>query len=65
MKNLYRKFKNLKYRYKLTLLILAAGLIPVVITAIYMQSGMARILRENEADSIENTLEQSVEAIAT
>lgn len=63
MKNLYRKFKNLKYRYKLTLLILAAGLVPVVIIVIYMQSGMVSILRENEVDSMENTLEQSVEAI--
>ena len=63
MKNLYRKFKNLKYRYKLTLLILAAGLIPVMIIVIYMQSGMLGILHENEVDSMENTLEQSVEAI--
>ena len=63
MKNLYRKFKNLKYRYKLTLLVLAAGLIPVVIIVIYMQSGMLSILHENEVDSMENTLEQSVEAI--
>ena len=63
MKNLYRKFKNLKYRYKLTLLILAAGLLPVMIIVIYMQSGMLGILHENEVDSMENTLEQSVEAI--
>ena len=63
MKTLYRKFKNLKYRYKLTLLILAAGLIPVMIIVVYMQTGMTNILHENEVDSMENTLEQSVEAI--
>ena len=63
MRNLYRMFKNLKYRYKLTLLILAAGLIPVMIIVVYMQAGMMHILHENEVDSMENTLEQSVEAI--
>ena len=63
MKTLYRKFKNLKYRYKLTLLILAAGLIPVMIIVVYMQTGMTNILHANEVDSMENTLEQSVEAI--
>ncbi len=63
MKRIYRKFKNLKYRYKLTLLVLAAGLIPVMIIVIYMQNGMRNILHENELDSMENTLEQSVEAI--
>ena len=63
MKKLYNKFKNLKYRYKLTLLILAAGLIPVVIIVVYMLTGMTNILHDNEVTSMENTLEQSVEAI--
>ena len=63
MKKLYNKFKNLKYRYKLTLLILAAGLIPVVIIVVYMLNGMTNILHDNEVTSMENTLEQSVEAI--
>ena len=63
MKTLYRKFKNLKYRYKLTLLILAAGLIPVMIIVVYMQTGMTNILHSNEVDRMENTHEQPVEAI--
>lgn len=63
MKRLYNRVKNLKYRYKLTLLVIVAGLIPVLIIVFYMQNGMTNILHENEVDSLENTLEQSVEAI--
>ena len=54
MKKLLRKFKNLKYRYKLTLLILASGLIPVAIIVVYMQYGMMNLLHGNiylEAES--------------
>ena len=63
MKRLYNRVKNLKYRYKLTLLVIVAGLIPVLIIVFYMQNGMTNILHENEVDSLENMLEQSVEAI--
>ncbi len=63
MKNLLQSFKNLKFRYKLTLLVLAAGLIPVAIIVVYMQSGMMNLLHENEVDNLEKSLEQSVGAI--
>lgn len=63
MKIVMRKFKNLKYRYKLTLLILAAGLIPVSIIVAYMQYGMMNLLHDSEISNMEKTLEQSVEAI--
>ena len=45
MKKLLQSFKNLKFRYKLTLLVLAAGLIPVSIIVVYMQCGMMNLLR--------------------
>lgn len=63
MKKLLRKFKNLKFRYKLTLLILASGLIPVAIIVVYMQYGMMNLLHGNEIDNMEKMLEQSVESI--
>lgn len=63
MKKLLRIFKNLKFRYKLTLLILAAGVIPVFIIVAYTQHGMMSLLRENELDNMQKSLDQSVEAI--
>lgn len=63
MKKLLRIYKNLKFRYKLTLLILAAGIIPVFIIAAYTQYGMMRLLQDNELDNMQKSLDQSVEAI--
>ena len=39
MKQMDRWFRNLKYRYKITLLVLAAGILPVVIMAVYFLRG--------------------------
>ena len=63
MRKLLQAFKNLKFRYKLTLLILTAGLIPVAIIVVYMQSGMMELLHENEVDNLEKSLQQAVETI--
>ena len=63
MKKLLQAFKNLKFRYKLTLLVLAAGLLPVGIIVVYMQSGMMELLHENEVDNLEKSLQQAVETI--
>lgn len=64
MKKILRKIKDMKYRYKLTILIVTASLIPVSIISLYMQSGMLHILMENEEDSLKNILEQSVDSIS-
>ena len=63
MKKLRRIYKNLKFRYKLTLLILAAGIIPVFIIVAYTQYGMMSLLQDNELDNLQKSLDQSVEAI--
>lgn len=63
MKKIIRKFKDLKYRYKLTILIIIASLIPVAIVSMYMQSGTLRLLRDNEADNLRETLDQSVNTL--
>lgn len=63
MKKLLQLFENLKFRYKLTLLVLAAGLIPVAIIVVYMQIGMMELLHDNDVDNLEKTLEQAVVTI--
>lgn len=63
MKKIIRKFKDLKYRYKLTILIIVASLIPVTIISMYMQSGTLRLLRNNEENNLKDTLDQAVNTL--
>ena len=55
-----RKFRNLKYRYKITLLVLGAGILPVVIMAVYFLRGMIVNIQSQEMDNMEKVIEQSV-----
>lgn len=63
MKRKDRKFRNLKYRYKITLLVLAAGILPVVIMAVYFLRGMIENTRSQEMDNMEKVIEQSVDTM--
>lgn len=54
---------NLKFRYKIALLMLAAGMIPFSFIIVYMQHGMSEILTEQEIDNIDKSLERAVESI--
>ena len=60
MKRKDRKFRNLKYRYKITLLVLGAGILPVVIMAVYFLRGMIVNIQSQEMDNMEKVIEQSV-----
>lgn len=64
MKKWKQSFKNLKYRYKLTLVVLAAGLLPVAVIAIYFLGGMIENVRDQEEDSMNKIIEQSVDTMA-
>lgn len=63
IRKLKQKYKDLKYRYKTTLLMVLAGMLPVVIIVIYMQSGMLKLLKEQETDSMQNSVNQAVDAM--
>ena len=63
MKVLIRRYKDLKYRYKLMILILITSIIPTSIIALYMQSGMMRILRNNEIENMQESVTQAIGAI--
>lgn len=58
-----RWFRNLKYRYKITLLVLAAGILPVVIMAVYFLRGMIETTRSQEMDNMESVIEQAVDTM--
>lgn len=63
LRKLKQKYKDLKYRYKTTLLIVLAGMLPVVIIVTYMQTGMLKLLKEQETDSMQNSVNQAVDAM--
>lgn len=58
-----QKIKDLKYRYKMMVVILTAGLLSVVIITIYMQYGTTNLLIGKEVDNIEKSLDQAVKSI--
>ena len=63
IRKLKQKYKDLKYRYKTTLLMVLAGMLPVVIIVTYMQTGMLKLLKEQETDSMQNSVNQAVDAM--
>ena len=60
IRKLIHRFENLKFRKKLSVLMLIAGLVPVGFLAFSMQYGMMNQLREKEQYNLEKMLEQSV-----
>ena len=63
IRKLLHRFENLKFRKKLSVLMLIAGLVPVGFLAFSMQYGMMNQLREKEQYNLEKMLEQSVSSI--
>lgn len=63
IRKLKQKYKDLKYRYKTTLIIVLAGMLPVVLIIIYMQMGVFSSLREQETGSMKNSLNQAVDTM--
>ena len=65
MRRLLSKFRNLRYRYKITWLVLATGVLPVVIIAVYFLSGMIDAVRGQEQENMYRIVEQSSDTIGS
>ena len=63
VKKLLMKYKNMKYRYKLTILLVVASLVPMTVLALYSHSRMSSLVRENEMEDMYSILEQIRESI--
>ena len=63
MKKWIQKYKDLKYRYKLTIMMILCSLIPVCVISAYTQIRTVQIMREKEQIGLEQVLEQSVNSI--
>lgn len=63
MKRLLKKYKDMKYRYKLTILLVAVSLVPMTVLALYSHSRMSSLVRKNEMEDMYSILEQTRENI--
>ena len=63
MKNILKKFKNMKYRHKLTILLVVVSLVPVTVISLYGHMRMSSLVRENEMEEMNSILEQTRESI--
>lgn len=60
---IYQKIRDLKFRNKVMLLTVAAGLLPVLLISAYMQGRMSRLLRTREINTLNRSLQQAVETL--
>ena len=63
MKKLLQRIKNMKYRHKLTILLVVASLVPMTVLALYSHSRMSSLIRKNEMEDMYSILEQTREGI--
>ena len=59
MKNIWLKIKNMKYRYKLTIILVVVSLVPMTVLAMYSYLRMSTLVRENEVDGMNSILVQT------
>ena len=63
MRKLYQIIKNMKYRHKLTLLLVGASLVPMTVLALYSHMRMSSFVRQREMEDMDSILEQTRENI--
>lgn len=63
MKRIRKKFRDMKYRHKLTILLVTSSLVPMTMLALYIHNSMSRLVRHNEVEDTSSILEQTRESI--
>ena len=63
MKRLLKKYNDMKYRYKLTNLLVLVSLVPMTVLALYSHSRMSSLVRKNEMEDMYSILEQTGKAL--
>ena len=58
-----KKIKKMKYRHKLTILLVTASLVPMILLVLYSHDRMSSLLREKEMEDMSSILEQTGEGI--
>ena len=62
---LLQAVKNMKYRHKLTILLVVASLVPMTVLARYSHNRMSSLIRQKEIEDMQSILEQARENIAS
>ena len=57
------KIKNMKYRHKLTILLVIASLVPMILLVLYSHDRTSSLLREKEIEDMSSILEQTGEGV--
>lgn len=63
MKRIRKKFRDMKYRHKLTILLVTSSLVLMTMLALYSHNSMSRLVRHNEVEDTSSILEQTRESI--
>lgn len=63
MKKFLQTFKNMKYRHKLTILLVVASLVPMTVLALYSHDRMSTFIRRSEVEDMRSILAQARENI--
>ena len=63
MNRLRKIFKNMKYRHKLTILLVVTGLVPMTVLALYSHSRQSTMVRSSELEDMQSIMEQTKESI--
>ena len=63
MNRLHKWFKNMKYRHKLTVLLVVTGLVPMTVLALYSHSRQSTMVRSSELEDMQSIIEQTKESI--
>lgn len=63
MKRIRKKFRDMKYRHKLTILLVTSSLVPMTMLDLYSHNSMSRLVRHNEVEDTSSILEQTRESI--
>lgn len=59
MRNILLKIKNMKYRYKLTIILVVVSLVPMLILAMYSYVRVSSLVRANEVEDMDSILDQT------
>ena len=61
MNRLLKTYRNMKYRHKLTVLLIVASLVPMTVLALYSHIRMSTFIRNSEKEDMQSILEQARE----
>ena len=63
MNRLRKIFKNMKYRHKLTILLVVTALVPMTVLALYAHSRQSTMVRSSDLEDMQSIIDQTKESI--